>query len=224
MMCLIHPISLTATIDACSEEFFYHKTIPAPLRKDLAAMLTSRQILSGSNSGFFIPFAAEPKDQIRMFTGETLHTELASRHLPLIEATRLLTLLALESEASHNSIQLADQRMSSMCYSRFCSTGECRALTIAYMRYMIVQEISEANERLSQFLEHLKAQRDGKGRWRGFPYHYTLLMLSEISEPLAISELEYTRPILEKLAGQTKLEEPCADRRQAIIRTILSRS
>ncbi|NJD60604.1 MAG: hypothetical protein C3F13_17655 [Anaerolineales bacterium] len=223
-MSLIHPISLNATIDACSEEFFYGKPIPVPLRKDLAAMLINRQILSGSNSGFFIPFAAEPKDQIRMFTGETLHTELASRHLPLIEATRLLVLLAVENEASHKSTQLANQRMSRMCYSRFCSSGECRALTVAYMRYMIVQDTPEANERLSQFLEHLKAQRDGKGRWRGFPYHYTLLMLSELSEPLARSELKYAHPILEKLAGQAKPEEPCVDRRQAIIRTILSRS
>jgi hypothetical protein len=224
MMSLIHPVSLIDTVDACSAEFFSGKTSKRSLCKDLAAMLISRQVVSGSNSGFFLPYAAEPRNETRLFTGETLRTQLASQHLPLIEITRLLRLLAVEDDASIRSIQLAEQRMRRMCYSSFCSSGECRALTIAYMRYLAVQGSDQSAERLSQFLETLKTHRDGKGSWRGFPYFYTLLMLSEISLSSATSELDYSRPSLEKLARQSKPDGSYTKRRQTIIDSILTRS
>ncbi len=222
-MSLDHPVSLFAAIDACSEDYLYRKTISFEDRQALVALFTSRQILSGPNSGFFTRDTTEPDERTQLFTGETLHTKLASRHIPLIEIPRLLILLAVMDEASLRCIELADQRMRSMCYSEFCASGECRALTIAYMRYLNAKESDKLAGRLSDFLEQLRTFRDGKGGWRGFPYFYTMLMLSELDD-IARYELEYSRPRLEKMAEQRKPDQPISLRCWAITETILSRS
>jgi hypothetical protein len=220
----IHSFSLLTAIDACSEEYFTQKTISLEDRQALAMFFTSRQVLSGSNIGFFTTDTTGLRQQTQLFTGETLRTQLAARHIPLIEIPRLLILLAISDEASLRCIELADQRMRTMCYSRFCASGECRALTIAYMRYLNTNRAAHMAGQLNLFLEQLQSYRDGKGGWRGFPYFYTVLMLAELDSTLCKAEFDYTRPMLEKLATQHKPDKHLSVRRQAIIKTILSRS
>ena len=223
-MIIVRPTSLTATLDSTAEAFFYQKPIPATLRKDIAAMLISRQIQSGSNSGFFIPFTAESGTESRLFSGEQLHTEFARRHSQLIEAARVLKLLALDIDAVAQSIHIADQRMNTMCYSKFCSKGECKSLTIAYMRYLALSNEKDSENRINPFLTELVRHRDGKGKWSGFPFYYTLLMLSEVDDPLAAQELQYAAPLCEKQDGQNMSADPISRRRQAILTQALSRS
>jgi len=40
-------------------------------------------------------------------------------------------------------------------------------------------------------LKALKKRRDGKGRWRNFPFYYTLLSLTEIDIPQPVDEMKY---------------------------------
>ena len=61
-MIIIRPTSLAATLDSAAEALFYQKPIPDDLRNEITMLLISRQIQSGSNSGFFIPFTAESDD------------------------------------------------------------------------------------------------------------------------------------------------------------------
>jgi hypothetical protein len=223
-MSIIHPVSLSSTIDSASAELFFHNPIAPGVRKDLVAMLIGRQILSGSNSGFFLPFTAESQNHLQLFTGETLHTEFAIRHNLLIESTRLLVLLADGDAASIKSIKLADTRMNSMCYSKFCSKGECKPLSIAYMRYLSALNNEKSISRLRMLLTKLSEQRDGKGRWHVFPIFYTVLMLSEVHDPLAAQELEYAAPTFEKLSQQIEPDNFYTKRRQSILNAVMNRS
>ncbi len=224
-MTIVCPISLAGTLNSAADAFFYQKPIPAAHRQETASLLISRQIHSGSNSGFFIPFAAESEARSMLFSGEQILTEFARRHIQLIESARILELLGVNNDTVTQSIRVADQRMSTSCYnSKFCSKGECKSLTIAYMRYLTSCNVKDSITRLNSLLSKLASHRDGKGRWGGFPYFYTLLMLSEVDDPLATQELQYAAPQCEKQLGQIKSVDPISIRRQAIITKALSRN
>ena len=223
-MIIVRPTSLAATLDSAAEAFFINKTIPAAHREDISLMLISRQNLSGPNSGFFIPFAAERDTPFRLFSGEQLYTDFARSHIHLIESTRLLMLLSLNRIGVDHSVQIADQRMSTICYSKFCPKGECKSLTIAYMRYLSTCNEKDTGLRLKPFLTKLVDYRDGKGKWNGFPFYYTLLMLSEVTDPLATQELQYAALLCEKQRAQNWPRDPFSIRRQSIITQALARS
>lgn len=223
-MIIVHPTSLTTTLDSAAEALFHQNPIPIDLRKDIATLLIHRQSQTGPNSGFFIPFTAESATHFRLFSGEQLTTEFARQHIQLIEAARILKLLGLDLSAVTKSIQIAEHRMDTMCYSKFCSKGECKSVTIAFMRFLNSADSEDPATRLNSFLTKLGSYRDGKGKWNGFPYYFTLLMLSEIDEPLAIQELQYAAPSFQKLSNLLTSADPISTRRQAILNQAFSRS
>jgi len=223
-MVIVSPISLADTLDSAAEAFFYQKSIPVAHRTEAASMLINRQIHSGSNSGFFIPFTSERESDSRLFSGERLLTEFARSHIQLIESARVLNLLELDDQAVTQSIQAADQRMNTSCYSKFCPKGECKSLSVAYMRYLASSNMNDSIQRLNSLLSKLTSHRDGKGKWGGFPYYYTLLMLTEVDDPLATQELQYAAPLCEKQLGQIGSTHPISIRRHAIIIKALSRN
>jgi len=66
--------------------------------------------------------------------------------------------------------------------------------------------------------------RDGKGKWDGFPFFYTLLLLTEADDPLATQELTYAAPVCEKQLTQNWHSDPISMRRQEILSRALARS
>ncbi len=223
-MNIVHPTSLAATLDSAAEALFYQKSIPTSLRKDIATLLVSRQVQSGSNFGFFLPFAAESSTESRLFSGEQLNTEFARRHVQLVEAARLLNLLTNDISMVAKSVQIADQRMNTMCYSKFCSKGECKSISIAYARYLVSCRHNDSEKRTNSFLTQLADHRDGKGKWNGFPYFYTLLMLCELDDSLAAPELQYAISASPKQSQSMSSADPFSLRRQAILARAFSRS
>jgi hypothetical protein len=220
----IHPTSLFSTIDAAAEKLFHHESFTNTLRNEIVALILSRQCQTGANAGFFLPFTAESEAKVKLFSGEQLKTSLAQNHVPMVEAVRILKLLAPQGYASTQAIQLTNQRMEKMCYSSFCAKGECKALTIAYLRYLSLDGTENSAIRINSHLDSLASHRDGKGKWGGFPFFYTLLMLSEITLPLAVQELQYTSPVCIKLKAQNWPGDPISKRRQEIIGAVLARS
>lgn len=77
---------------------------------------------------------------------------------------------------------------------------------------------------MNSFLTKLIGHCDGKGKWNGFPYYYTLLMLSEVDDPLAIQEFQYAAPLFQKQTGLLLSTDPILKRRQAILTQAFSRS
>ena len=223
-MIIVRPTSLAATLDSASEAFFYQKPIPATQRQEAASMLVSRQIHSGSNFGFFILFTTETEARSTLFSGEQLLTDFARSHIQLIESARVLALLGVDNDEVIHSIRVADQLMGTFCYSKFCPKGECKSLTIAYMRYLSSCNTKDSITRLNSLLSKLPGHRDGKGKWIGFPYFFTLLMLSEVDDPLVSQELHYAAPLCKKHREQLGSVDPISIRRQAIITKALSRN
>lgn len=217
-----HPTSLSEAIDTVSEALFLERPISDELRIDTITLLINRQIHTGTNNGFFLPLSSEPDLPYRLFSGEQLHTKLARRHIQLIEATRLLSLLTQGGHSAARSIKLAESRMDTMCYSKFCASGECKAISVAYLRYLASSAPKSAVDRLSFFLASLASHRDGKGAWRGFPYFYTLLTLSEMDRSMSNNELQYALGSFEKRLARSHSAEPFTRRRQLILNRILS--
>jgi hypothetical protein len=153
-----------------------------------------------------------------------LHTDFAYRHIQLIESARLLILLQVDTLPVHRSISLAEQRMATSCYSKFCAKGECKAITIAYMRYLKYSALQSSETQQKHFLASLAGFRDGKGRWNGFPNYYTILMLSELDDPLAIEELKYAAPNCETLLKHLEPSDHFSKRRHLILTNVLSRN
>lgn len=221
---ITHPTSLSATLDAAAQAFFYQETLSTALRHEISSLIISRQCQSGANAGFFLPYAAESGAKVMLFSGEHLSTKLARDHIPMLEAVRILKLLALETPAISQSIKLACQRMDKMCYRSFCDAGECRALTIAYMRYRALDGTANSSPPIHDLLINLAGHRDGKGRWGSFPFFYTLLMLAETNDPLAMQELRYATPWCENQLAKNWPSDPISKRRQDIIAKALARS
>jgi hypothetical protein len=221
---IIHPTSLTATLDATAEAIFYQNNISTSLRHEITNQIISRQCQTGVNTGFFLLYASESDAKVKLFSGESLNTNLARNHIPMIEAVRILKLLDFGSHAVTHAIELANQRMEKMCYSTFCAKGECKSLTIAYLRVLSLDGSGNSAPRMISHITNLTNHRDGKGSWGGFPFFYTLLMLSEIDDPLAMQELKYAAPFCEKQFSQNWSADPFSKRRQDIIAKALARS
>lgn len=223
-MNVIHPTSLSATLDAASEAFFFQKPLTISQCEEITALIISRQVQSGSNSGFFIPFTAESEAQTRLFSGEPLYSEFAHRHNLVIESSRLLKILNVENPLVDHAIQVSEHRMKMMCYSKFCSKGECKALTVSYLRYLSLNPSADTAAQINSHLDKLAGQRDGKGSWGGFPFFSTLLMLVESADPLAKNELEYAVPYCEKQFRKNWPENITSKRKQTILTKALARS
>jgi hypothetical protein len=96
-MIVVRPTSFTATLDTAAKAF--SDQLPhSPLQgNEIAKLVFSCQCLPGQNAGFFLPFAVDRKFKARLFPGKPLHTEFIRRYIQLIEAARLLKLLAIEN-------------------------------------------------------------------------------------------------------------------------------
>jgi hypothetical protein len=49
----------------------------------------------------------------------------------------------------------------------------------------------------------LKASRNGNGKWKRFPFFYTLYALTGIDSRAAIEEMKFAAPVLEKYARRS---------------------
>ena len=74
---------------------------------------------------------------------------------------------------------------------------------------------------MSSGIRLLKKYRDGRGRWRRFPFYYTLLALSEAGGRVAAAEMRYAAPGLERLMRRRAGGDRYALRRRAVAERVL---
>ena len=73
----------------------------------------------------------------------------------------------------------------------------CGTCTVAYWRALTTNWIADAEMRLSLGMRSLKdARQDGK--WRRFPFYYTVLALTELPGDIARDEMAYILPSCER--------------------------
>jgi hypothetical protein len=141
----------------------------------------------------------------RLVTGEKLSTKLAVKNIKAVQKARLLSQLKDPSSEDMKELLSLDDWISKQCFSQFCAAGECRHSSLAYLRYLGTFEDETTKERVESFIREVSKHRDDKGRWKGFPFYYTLLVLHELNTEAAREELEYTLPACQR--AETRIRE-----------------
>jgi hypothetical protein len=165
--------------------------------KEALEWVLSRQGLEGSYHNLFLLTSQDLTQGVHLPTGEHIKTNVATRHILGEEALRTLIVWNLESskpvkEATkgfNQIIEIGGKNGSYCCYN----------CTIAFLRTLAVTKTDARDEILDKGLDKIKKAQSSDGRWRGFPFYYTLLFLSELDSPYAKNELKHAKKAAERL-------------------------
>lgn len=222
----IYPASLIKTVDSVHEAFFFGERVPSREREEVALWIAGRQGLPGAYANMFAPTSADAKNGIRLFTGETIGPSAGLRHISGEEACRALVLLKPRSKEAQAALKCAtDGMLSVLVRARqnkrdfFC----CGTCDPSLWRHISAGGLQGAEEWLNRGMKALKAHRDGEGRWRRFPFYFTLLALSEIDLPAATQEMRYAASVCERCLARAKSTSPIANRRRIVLERVLVR-
>jgi hypothetical protein len=93
---------------------------------------------------------------------------------------------------------------------------------VGVWRNLLAGGLDRQEERLRRGVGLLRAARS-EGHWRGCPFWYTTLALSEMDFPESSKELEYARDALARAAARRNPKTIHARRRQELARRVLDR-
>ncbi|MBN1148960.1 MAG: hypothetical protein JXA78_17005 [Anaerolineales bacterium] len=219
---MIYPDNLFLTLDSLNEAFFTGRTLSQADRERSAEWIASRQRQSGRYAGLFVPDESGPDQPFHLFSGEKLRTCLAARNVLSAEAARAITLLEPASPAARQALARARESLARSCFAaQLCVLGECAHSGVGWMRCLAAWGSDEARQRLHAHVENLSQHRNGEGRWRRFPFYYTLLALTETGLPSAAEEIRYVAPTCERLLKR-EADGAFAARRKAILERALA--
>ena len=226
---LIHPRSLSGTIDAINAVQFDGRVLSSADRGRAARWIAARQGLPGSYGGTFAGFPAERANGIVLFTGERV-TSASARHILGEETSRALRLLRVRDRRITRALDASDDGLM-RCLARAAEDGRyrdpglfcCGKCSVGMWRNLLSGGLDRQEERLRRGARHLRSARDGEGGWRTFPFWYTLLALTEMEANEARRELRYAAPALERAAGHAVPASVYARRRRDLATRALSR-
>jgi hypothetical protein len=220
--------SLANTLDAVNDALFYHRRLTEPNRKELAAWIAQRRGKPGSYAGMFAPTDEDLTNGVRVYTGEPVTSGAGIGHILGEEACRALILLDVKDSPIKEALQRATGGMlhrlrqtedSNKVHGMYC----CGMCSVAYWRNVVVGGLDRNEERLTAGMLALKARRTDDGRWRRFPFHYTLLALSEMNLGPALDEMRYAALLLERYLKKRVLDGRFSQRRRIISERILAK-
>jgi len=225
---IAHPDSLTATLDAVNEAYFYGRPPSRSQREKVAKWISGRQGLPGSYADMFAPTKSDYAEGVRLFTGEKVKTMVGMAHILGEEACRALIVLDVALTSVKNALVRASKEMAkrlrqtdypSYRPGMYCC-GRCSA---SLWRHLAAGGLEHGERYLAAGIKTLRSYRDGKGRWKVFPYYYTLLALSELDLPSAVREMKYAAPGCERLLKRSAKDDVFERRRRDLARKILER-
>lgn len=224
-MRLVYPSSLAKTLDAVNQVFFTGQKLTKADRVEVARFIASLQGQKGSYANMFAPTKKDRERGIQLFTGEKMTSVGGSAHILGEEACRALHLLKVPDKKIQRALAEAtagmQERLNPYAYKEgiYCC-GRCSA---ALWRHTVVSDFRNPEKLLSAGMKTLKERRDGKGRWRSFPFYYTLLALTEIDIPAAVREMRYAAPSLERVLRRKPTGEKFDNRRRILAERVLAR-
>ncbi len=223
-MALLKRNSLAATIDAVNEAFLFERPIPKSDRRAAAGWIAGRQGERGSYARLPAPTPRDFDDGIRLFTGHRITTRAATGHILGEEACRALILLDVHTKAIDAALGNATAGMLGRLNEhwderpgRYC----CGACTAALWRHLAAGGLDKCPSRLAAGMKVLEAHRDGQGRWRCFPFHYTLLALTEIDTPAARREMQYAAGGCQRILKRKATRDKYDRRRHTVAERVL---
>ncbi len=170
--------------------------------------ILSRQGLRGAYRGLFAPTEKDLQG-VKLLTGEPL-CSAALRHILGEEALRSLIIWSFES---HSAVKRAKESFihsieragdpSAKTSGFFC----CHKCTVAFLRALVAVKPDGWETTLARGIANIGKKRSGDGKWRGFPFYYTLLTLSEMDTPFAKAELRYAGRRAKELLGRYSKED-----------------
>jgi hypothetical protein len=225
-MQLVHPTSLSVTLDAVHDAFFHRGEVTRGDARSAARWIATRHHLPGAYAGTFAGTDAELRRGPRLFTGERT-TGASARHILGEEACRALILLDSPDPAPRAALQSSTESL----VSRLCSQDNsrdfgwycCTRCSVSVWRHLSVGGLDHQPARLAAGLERLRRSRTGDGRWGAFPFWYTVLTLVGIDLREAEEELRYAEKILARAAESNSNRNRFAHRRALIARRALER-
>jgi hypothetical protein len=220
----IHETGLVKTIDAVGARLASGESILPAECERVVEWLLGRQVASGRDGGMFVPSPGEYEAGVRLFTGERLRTRVATRNVLTLEAARILSALASERADVRKALSRTSVAMGHACFAAsHCVIGECAHSSIAYMRGAASDRGGDHRKWIEDHLRVIRAHRDGKGRWKRFPFYYSLLALLEVGTPSANAELEYARPACRRVTGRAPSDDYASRRRRILERVLEGR-
>lgn len=225
-MKLIDHNSLASTIDAINDVFFNTQSLSKSSAAAVAEWIASRQGIPGSYANMFAPTKKDFQNGLVLFTGEKVSTRAGTSHVLGQESCRALILLDAKSAKVDSALQTASagfiERMKSYI-ERNKGTYCCATCSCAFWRHLASGGLVNGEQILSAALRTLKSARDGKGRWKKFPFYYTLLVLSEIELPAARKEIQYAAPACERLLRRKTKKDKISKRRHILAQRVLEK-
>jgi hypothetical protein len=223
---LINHNSLASTLDAVNEAFFCDRPLSKSERTQAAQWIASRQGLPGSYADMFAPTGKDFQRGLTLFTGEKMTTRAGLSHILGQEACRVLLLLGVTSADVKSALQRATagfmERLKLYIVpdkGMYC----CASCSCALWRRLSAGGIENGERILAAGIKTLKSFRDGRGRWKRFPFYYTLLVLNEIELPGARKEMQYAAPACERLLKRQTKRDKIGKRRRILAERILEK-
>jgi hypothetical protein len=178
----------------------------------------------------FAPTVLDFRRGIRVFTGEPVRSGAATAHILGEECCRLLLKLKVKDRLVSAALARAEaemlERLSSWDRLHAERTGFhcCGICTASFWRHLAAGGLDSPGPRLRNGMRVLASLRTGSGRWKRFPFFYTLLALTEIDIPTARSELRWAAPAVERSLKALRGTGRYAQRRRAVLKRALERA
>lgn len=209
----VYPNSLGDTLDAVNAALFDGGEIPTAARAEAAAWIADRQGLPGAYAGMFAPTEYDYAFGTLTFTGEPVQSAAATGHVLSEESCRALLLLGVDTPAVVSAIYNAREGIfhrleQSEVDGKWSGVYCCGQCSVSLWRHLSASEDGGDLRRLENGLSALKHHRDGAGRWRRFPFYYTLLALSGINLPGVREEVTYAGPVIERALRRLEKGDP----------------
>lgn len=165
--------------------------------KEALDWILARQGLPESYSSLFMPTKQDLARGARLPTGERMQSDAGTRHVLGEEALR--TAIVWKRRASP-AVTRAVKGFSDLL-ERGGKRGHwcCYICTTAFLRTLAVVKLDDWGSVLEKGLSRIEKARTPDGRWRCFPFYYTLLILSEMDSPSAQGELKHASKAAERL-------------------------
>jgi len=220
--------SLAETLDLVNDAFFYDHAPTQAARKEAALWISGRYGKPGSYAGMFAPTANDFRHGTSAFTGEPIRSRVAIAHILGEEACRALLLLDVPDAAVKEALDGATHGM--LQRLRQAETGNdvtgmycCGTCSPAYWRHVAAGGLDRNEARLTAAMRILKSHRAGEGRWRRFPFFYTLLALAGMDSKPALEEMRYAAPAVERYLKRSPSKGKYSARRRTVCDRILAR-
>ena len=229
-MNLLNQYSLAKTIDNVSEALLFGNTITVSEKSGIADFILNQHLQPGNYANTFAPTKTDLQEDLVLFTGEKIKSRAGKCHVLGEEASRILRKLSRDSDMVNEILNQADSGLRSRIdesikskryqYGMYC----CKSCSCALWLNLSSGGVFNDFKFLKAGINILAEHKDGQGRWKGFPYYYTLYVLNEIPFEISGKELAYAaKTIEEKLFKNFKGYSQYEIRRKYICQQILTK-